>query len=167
MHNNRITTNFNAQSHYNAVIKEQESEKNKALNIFQETLINDLKQKGVNASASMMNQKAGNVLKGYAKIFEFIDSPIATLMATLLEYIGVQPNVFIAAQQLLQSDSIGLDPHEKLGIPVWKYQIIEEIQSLMKELSHLEAKATFSKKFERKKEIEIEIMEKLKELQNK
>ena len=146
---------------FQRALQEQDATRQTALGAFGDAVQSGLRGTGVSAAASVLRPQAAATLQGYAKMFAYLDSPIATAMEDLLAYIGIPPNVFTAAQLLLQGDSIGLDPHEQLGIPAWKYGIIEEIHDLLNELDELERTAGFSYKIDRKNAIEQEVKQRL------
>jgi hypothetical protein len=148
-------------NHFSAIVNREQDSRKTIGDAFHETVASGLKRTGVDAAASLLKPSAASALKTYAQIFEYIDAPIATALQELLGVVGISANAFTAVQFLLQSDSVALAPHEKLGIPLWKYNLIEEIDALMKELDQLERTATFSYKLDRKRQIEQEIRTRL------
>lgn len=153
-----------SRAHFSNIVQREQESRATMVDAFRDTVTSDFRAKGVHATAIIMSEKAATVFKGFAKIFAHIDSPIAGLMEEVLGCAGISPNIFTAAQLLFQSDSIGLDPHEKLGVTLWQYKLVEKIHDLMDELQQLERSATYSHKLDRKKEIEQELQERIQSL---
>ena len=153
------------QNSFSQIVQQAESDKRALTSAFDEIKSSAMQEGFKSGATRVFNSGAAAAFHGYIQIFSSIDGGIAQIMTDLLVRMGIPSNVFFAAQCLLQSDSIGKDPHEKLGVPVWKYNIIEEVHQLMRKAEILESShLNYSAKIDHKRQIHERIAELYKEL---
>lgn len=156
-------TGISGSDPFQRIVREQEAQRTSVVDAFHAAVVDDLKKKGVEAAASVLRPQAATVLRGYVDVFRYIDAPIASAMEDVLSYLGVPPNLYTSITLLLQSDNIGLDDHERLGISREKFLIIDEIHKLQEEAEEIKRRPMVYDPY-RLEEIESQVRARLKQL---
>ena len=152
-----------ATAHREAILQRQTTKRYEAIG---NGLTDRLKSEGLDRAIRGLQPSAIPVARNAIRIFDYLDNPLGKLAEEILTCIGVSANAYMSIKMLCESDAIGLDPHEKMGVTVPQYEALMQLRELEREASFLSKDRTlgFSQKFDRKKEVEHQMEDMLRRL---